>query len=225
MNGWFDYTIATTSVFAAVASAVTAGFVGWQTSLLSETLDDPFQANLQNRQIDACIGFLKHHNLELPSVQVSERIVADLAKDSEEIDRSDDTDRSEISLKLPDEIARKLLDLKRKDLEDLKEAIGELNVFATEATSRQIARAQRAAVPQNTDFFGFPIPWSRDLPKFEGEPKYKQELEVSDFSDPSWSTLGIVPKNYLDLKDYETEAAPLVERCYDIMEGRVPGLL
>ncbi len=221
MNGWFDYTIASASVFAAVASAVTAGFVGWQTGLLSQTLDDPFQANLQNRQIDACIGFLKRHNLELPSVQAAEQIVADLAKDSEEVKPSDDTDRSELSLKLPDEFGQALLDLKRKDFEDLKEAIGELTVFATDATSHQIARAQEAAVPQRFVIVGTPFS------ELDFDPELKQDLKESGaYQSPAlWTEYKLFFQRYSDLKDYETEATPLVDRCYGIMEGQVPGLL
>ena len=47
-KGWIE-------ISALLIAAASAGFAGWQSFLLNQTINHPFQANLQNRQIDACI--------------------------------------------------------------------------------------------------------------------------------------------------------------------------
>lgn len=46
-------------VVVAGSTALSAAFVGWQALMLREALSDPFEANLQNRQIDACTKLAK----------------------------------------------------------------------------------------------------------------------------------------------------------------------
>lgn len=234
----YEKVLAVTSVVAVSVSALTAVLIGIQTHTLSTTLDTPYKANLQNRQIDACVEFLKRHELELPNIKAAERIVDSLNVRASEAPAG--VFGSPIGQEDPFQgFLFTMLEARMGGLEALRQAIGGLSPFAGEVMSQHIARAREAAIPQRT--LSFQAALEQMERKFSdlrssgtGPADVEQNSDkVEQFGDkieqytdePVWTELESFFKFPQDLDDYETEATPIVVRCKGIMKGENAGLL
>ncbi|MEL6208364.1 MAG: hypothetical protein AAFR47_24185 [Pseudomonadota bacterium] len=122
----------------AIATLVSACFVGWQAYLLRQSLDAPYLANLQDRQIDACasyrVSYEQFHAEAFPAP--SDRVEAELDTALEDLSSALDLDgepkldpgrgldfRLTTAAQIPEQAASNLLG-----------EIGQLEFFAVEVS-------------------------------------------------------------------------------------------
>jgi hypothetical protein len=204
------------SVASACAAVISAVFVGWQAILFRHAIDDPFHANLQNRQIETCENFMVAHrgwifsagwlgfsttthwttgnSAEVTySSPLTEEALADANAERQ-------TERQLLRANLRDAIIR-LGVLSGPTEENVSKALNALNIDFDESVLFQLQwRALRDASPMTPD--------EHDLVRSEHDP----------------ARLLLDRREAFGVGSYDEEAEPLIARCRQLMVGFDPGL-
>jgi len=204
------------SVASACAAIISAVFVGWQAILFRQALDNPFQANLQNRQIETCEDLMVAHHAwrssgmwlgfptstrwttSDPALVTYSSPLTDAEMELATEERN--VERQSLRAELRSSIVR-LGVLSGPTEESISKALNALSIDSAEETlARARWRALRDASPMTE----------------------AQHDEIRSEHDPGallWDR-----RAALGVESYEEEAEPLIERCRQLMVGAEPGL-
>lgn len=206
------------SIASACAAVVSAVFVGWQAVLFRQALDDPFQANLQNRQIMACEEFFIAHQSWMistwgPSFSSYTRWTM-----TNPPTITVGTELADDELAMVFEESNDDLLLRRRGLHD---AILRIGIMAG-PSGENIADALNALTADYHQRVAARSHWARlreESPMTEDE--YEEALEaLAEEQERTATQL----QEAFSVGTYREESEHLISRCRDVMIGADPGL-
>lgn len=207
---WVENVLAGSTVVAAIATTASALFVGYQAMMFRDTLDDPFQANLQNRQIDACAEVISAHRTYIQTDRLSAlaapiyRYLSSGDKMPEPSENFAQEWRGDTAKALGGAVALNKLftgmDYTWSASMNLQTALNDLSVYASKAGQQLIEKAVDAFLLNSVS-------------------SLKAIAPASDNSDGS-----VVQTDTPPVAEYEAAAQPVIDRRYDIMSGKAAGL-
>ncbi|WP_299782877.1 hypothetical protein [uncultured Roseobacter sp.] len=120
----------------AAASIATGGFVGWQSMTLNNSLNYPFEANLQDRQIEVCAAAIRAEGNYLSA----QSIIAVMA--SNKFFSSDEAGPDGSSKKLEYVGGWNPIDALSTATGELRGALAELKIYSSDYTKSAIERVE-----------------------------------------------------------------------------------